>query len=70
MLLHQEDVAMTVETKSDLSQIATAKWTDSCRPGESRGWDSQPEPPPEMNEELAFPAGSPPVSWPRVFPGL
>jgi hypothetical protein len=61
---------MTVETKPDLSQIATAKWTDSCWPGESRGSGSQPEPPPEMNEELALPAEPPRVSWPRVFPGL
>jgi hypothetical protein len=56
---------MTVETKSDPPQIATAEWTSSERPG----WESQPEAPLEMNEELA-PAESPRVSWPRVFPGL
>jgi hypothetical protein len=66
MLLHQEDVAMTVETKSDPPQIATAEWTSSERPGR----EGQPEAPPEMNEELAFPAETPPVPWPRVFPGL
>ena len=60
---------MTVETKSDLSQIATAKRMDDCPREERGGWVTQPEPLRETNEELVFPTSSP-VSWPRVFPGL
>ncbi|HEU0217231.1 MAG TPA: hypothetical protein VFQ90_11260 [Stellaceae bacterium] len=62
---------MTVETKTDLSPVATAEWTEARQQGERGDGPSKSEPPPEANqEEPVFASASPPVSWPRVFPGL
>jgi hypothetical protein len=72
MLLHEENVAMTVETKTDPSRIATAEWpSNNRRRGDDGCWGTNREPRPEANEELVFPTVSPPpISWPRVFPGI
>ena len=61
---------MTVETKTDRSPITSAERTNSGRHEEGGGWVTRPEPSPETTEELEFAVEGPPVSWPRVFPGL
>ncbi len=63
---------MTVETKPDLTPIATTSWSPSGRrQGERSDWGMQPETHAEANEKLALPMMPPaPVRWPRVFPGL
>jgi hypothetical protein len=68
MLLHEENVVMTDETQTDLSQIATASSTNNLRHDDAHGWARKPKPTPETDKELV--CSTPPVSWPRVFPGL
>ena len=66
MLLHEENVAMTVETKNNPSQITTIQSTS-----EPLDWPTESDTYLETNEEPVFPTVSAePVPWPRVFPGL
>jgi hypothetical protein len=70
-MLLKEDVAMTVETKTErLDPIATASWTPKTRRhGEHAGWGQPKQPPTQRDEEMAFTPTPPPV-WPRIFPGI
>ena len=61
---------MTVETKTDPSEIATVEWTEASQQGERRDWPRESEPLPEINQDRVFTSAAPRVSWPRVFPGL
>jgi hypothetical protein len=72
MLLHEENVAMTVETNTDhLQRPAAGKWPPQGRgPSETAGRMQQPQAPESFEDELIFPTISPPSVWPRIFPGL
>jgi hypothetical protein len=72
MLLEGER-AMAVDTENNGSnEIATANWAPKGRRhGEPAGWSEPPQKTGQAdnNEAVPFPA-APPVSWPRVFPGI
>jgi hypothetical protein len=66
-----ENVAMTVETKTDPSRKETSNWTPRARRhGERPEWAKRPQALPEADDDVIFPSISPPLIWPRVFPGL
>jgi hypothetical protein len=66
-----ENVAMTIEAKTDRSRDIAPDWAPPARRrGECMDWAEKPRVTEESGEELVFPPISPPPVWPRVFPGI
>ena len=69
-MLLKENVAMTVEIKTDKSCDSSKSWEPNAhRQGERpQPAKAQPETPPD--DQIIFASISAPPIWPRVFPGI